>query len=135
MTQHTSSVKAVVVYHSGYGHTARMAAAVAEGAGAELVAIDADGNIAAHAWDMLAGADAIVFGSPTYMGGPSWQFKKFADASSKVWFDAGGATRSLAASPTAQASTATSSIRSNTSSCSPASTAGSGRAWTSSRRT
>ncbi|MBR8252336.1 flavodoxin family protein [Burkholderia ambifaria] len=89
MTQHTSSVKAVVVYHSGYGHTERMAAAVAEGAGAELVAIDADGNIAAHAWDMLAGADAILFGSPTYMGGPSWQFKKFADASSKVWFDAG----------------------------------------------
>jgi len=27
-----------------------------------------------------------VFGSPTYMGGPSWQFKKFADASSKNWF-------------------------------------------------
>ena len=31
-------------------------------------------------------ADAIVFGTPTYMGGPSWQFKKFADASSKPWF-------------------------------------------------
>ncbi len=28
----------------------------------------------------------IVFGSPTYMGGASWQFKKFADASSKPWF-------------------------------------------------
>jgi len=27
-----------------------------------------------------------VFGSPTYMGGASWQFKKFADASSKPWF-------------------------------------------------
>ncbi|WP_175564229.1 flavodoxin family protein, partial [Pseudomonas aeruginosa] len=31
-------------------------------------------------------ADAIVFGSPTYMGGPAWQFKKFADATSKPWF-------------------------------------------------
>jgi NAD(P)H dehydrogenase (quinone) len=31
-------------------------------------------------------ADAIVFGSPTYMGTVSWQFKKFADASSKPWF-------------------------------------------------
>ncbi|MDC6128710.1 flavodoxin family protein, partial [Burkholderia gladioli] len=26
------------------------------------------------------------FGTPTYMGGPAWQFKKFADASSKKWF-------------------------------------------------
>jgi NAD(P)H dehydrogenase (quinone) len=30
--------------------------------------------------------DAIIYGSPTYMGGPAWQFKKFADASSKPWF-------------------------------------------------
>ncbi|MFO6089736.1 flavodoxin family protein, partial [Pseudomonas aeruginosa] len=34
----------------------------------------------------LVEADAIVFGSPTYMGGPAWQFKKFADATSKLWF-------------------------------------------------
>ncbi|MDF5984191.1 NAD(P)H-dependent oxidoreductase [Pseudomonas aeruginosa] len=34
----------------------------------------------------LVEADAIVFGSPTYMGGPAWQFKKFADATSKPWF-------------------------------------------------
>ncbi|MBU6489102.1 MAG: flavodoxin family protein [Burkholderiales bacterium] len=87
MIQRTSSVKAVVVYHSGYGHTARMATAVAEGAGAELLAIDSGGNLAAHAWETLAAADAILFGSPTYMGGPSWQFKKFADASSKPWFE------------------------------------------------
>ncbi|WP_176015866.1 flavodoxin family protein [Burkholderia sp. BCC0398] len=81
--------KTVVVYHSGYGHTQRMAAAVADGAGAALVAIDADGNLADDAWHTLAAADAILFGSPTYMGGPSWQFKKFADASSKVWFESG----------------------------------------------
>ncbi|WP_174909794.1 flavodoxin family protein [Burkholderia diffusa] len=87
MTQHISPVKTIVVYHSGYGHTERMATAVAEGAGGVLVAIDADGNIAQDAWDALAGADAILFGSPTYMGGPSWQFKKFADASSKAWFE------------------------------------------------
>jgi len=29
--------------------------------------------------------DAIVFGSPTFMGGPSAQFKAFADASSDQW--------------------------------------------------
>lgn len=75
-----------VVYHSGYGHTQRLAQAVAEGAGARLIAIDADGNLPAEGWDHLKQADAIIFGSPTYMGGPSWQFKKFADASSKAWF-------------------------------------------------
>ena len=37
-------------------------------------------------WTTLAAADAIVFGSPTYMGTVSWQFKKFADASSKPWY-------------------------------------------------
>ncbi len=89
MTQDTSPVSTVVVYHSGYGHTARIAAAIAEGAGAVLIAIDAEGNVADDAWETLARADAIVFGSPTYMGGPSWQFKKFADTSSKIWFEEG----------------------------------------------
>ena len=46
----------------------------------------ADGNLPAGGWDTLAGADAIIFGSPTYMANVSWQFKKFADASSKPWY-------------------------------------------------
>ena len=79
----------VVVYHSGYGHTQRMAQAVADGADAELLPIDADGQLPDGGWDTLAAADAIVFGSPTYMGSVSWQFKKFADASSKVWMAQG----------------------------------------------
>lgn len=81
--------KVVVVYHSGYGHTQQVAQHVATGAGAQLLAIDAEGNLPAGAWDLLNSADAIIFGSPTYMGSPSWQFKKFADASSKVWFTRG----------------------------------------------
>jgi NAD(P)H dehydrogenase (quinone) len=76
----------VVVYHSGYGHTQRMAQSVADGANAELLAIDAEGNLPDGGWEMLAAADAIIMGSPTYMGSVSWQFKKFADASSKPWF-------------------------------------------------
>lgn len=80
-------VKAVVVYHSGYGHTEIVARAVAEGAEADLVAIDAEGNVSEAGWGKLAAADAIIFGSPTYMGSVSWQFKKFADASSKAWHD------------------------------------------------
>ncbi len=78
--------KIVVVYHSGYGHTQRMAQAVAQGAGAELIAIDAEGNLPDGGWEALAAAQAIIMGSPTYMGTVSWQFKKFADASSKAWF-------------------------------------------------
>ena len=78
--------KIAVIFHSGYGHTKRMAESVAAGAGAELVVIDAEGNLSDAQWVTLAAADAIIFGSPTYMGGPSWQFKKFADASSKPWF-------------------------------------------------
>ena len=78
--------KIAVVFHSGYGHTQRMAQAVAEGAGAELVAIDAEGNLPEGGWETLAAASAIIMGSPTYMGSVSWQFKKFADASSKPWF-------------------------------------------------
>ena len=77
--------KTVVVYHSGYGHTQRIAQVVAEGAGAHLITIDADGNITDAEWDVLNAADAIIFGSPTYMGVVSWQFKKFADATSKQW--------------------------------------------------
>jgi NAD(P)H dehydrogenase (quinone) len=76
----------VIVYHSGYGHTQRVAEMVAEGSGGALLSIDAEGNLPAGGWEMLAAAKAIVFGSPTYMGSVSWQFKKFADASSKPWF-------------------------------------------------
>ena len=78
--------QAVVVYHSGYGHTQRVAEHIAEGAGAELIAIDTNGDLPENAWDKIAAADAVIFGAPTYMGAPSWQFKKFADATSKAWF-------------------------------------------------
>ncbi|MFD2271002.1 flavodoxin family protein [Undibacterium arcticum] len=83
--------KVAIVYHSGYGHTKKkQAEAVLAGAAsvttAALIAIDADGNLSESEWDVLKAADAIVFGSPTYMGSVSWQFKKFADASSKQWF-------------------------------------------------
>ena len=77
--------KSVVIYHSGYGHTQRIAQSVAEGANAQLITIDADGNITESDWAALDAADAILMGSPTYMGSVSWQFKKFADASSKQW--------------------------------------------------
>jgi multimeric flavodoxin WrbA len=81
-------VQIAVVYHSGYGHTAKQAAAVAagvdsvEGAKAQLISVD---QIEEH-WASLEAADGIVFGSPTYMGGVSAPFKTFMDASSKPWY-------------------------------------------------
>ncbi len=81
----------VVAYHSGYGHTEVLARAAVDGArqaGAEveLIAVDDPETLD---WGLLAAADAIVFGSPTYMGSVSAPFKAFMDASSKVWFEQG----------------------------------------------
>jgi NAD(P)H dehydrogenase (quinone) len=82
--------KIAIVYFSGYGHTARQAAAVHAGAAAvgdaTLYAIDQNGELPDSAWEELAVADAVIYGSPTYMGSVAWQFKKFADATSKPWF-------------------------------------------------
>lgn len=83
--------KIAVIFFSGYEHTKKQAQAVYDGAcevidvQADLIRIDKDGNIDTNHWQILERADAIIFGSPTYMGGPAWQFKKFADASSKAW--------------------------------------------------
>jgi len=79
-----------ILYHSGYGHTTKVANAISEGAktkdvNVQVHAIDAEGNLSEAAWNSLDASDAIIMGSPTYMGGPSWQFKKFVDASSKRW--------------------------------------------------
>jgi len=90
-------INIAVVYHSGTGHTTKMAGAVAKGAGAVA---DAKVNVLAIAGkDIVEGRfkneaflqqlDAcatIIFGSPTYMGGPSGQFKCFADATGERWF-------------------------------------------------
>jgi multimeric flavodoxin WrbA len=75
----------VIVFHSGYGHTRKIAEAVAEGSRGELLAIDPEGNLPPGGWETLRTARSIVFGTPTYMACVSWQFKKFADESSKVW--------------------------------------------------
>jgi len=85
-----SEITVAIAYHSGYGHTARQAEAVAAGARevpgttVQLLPVDepTDALLAA-----LDGADAIVFGAPTYMGAASAGFKRFAEATSKPWAD------------------------------------------------
>ncbi|PWB15741.1 NADPH-dependent FMN reductase [Acinetobacter sp. AM] len=75
-----------VVYFSGYGHTKVIAQTFAQEISANLIEIDANGDIQEQDWATLDQSDAIVFGAPTYMGTAPWQFKKFADATSKKWF-------------------------------------------------
>lgn len=87
--------KIAVLYFSGYGHTVKQAEAISDGistvpnAEAITIKISEEGTITDSDWADLAQADGIIYGSPTYMGGPAWQFKKVADASSKVWFEFG----------------------------------------------
>lgn len=79
--------KIAIVFHSGYGHTAKLAQSVHDGAarvpGTKISMIkveDAESN-----WDLLNDSDAIIFGAPTYMASASAPFKTFMDASSKLW--------------------------------------------------
>ena len=83
--------KIAIVYHSGYGHTKKQAEHVMKGAkdaGADVSFLDAAelGNPEEGPWDALDAADAIIFGSPTYMGSVSGPFEQFADATAKKWF-------------------------------------------------
>ncbi len=85
-----NKVKVIIAYHSGYGHTKKQAEAVfagvtaVAGVGVQMVNV---ADLSDHVWQALEEADAIVFGAPTYMGGASAEFKKFADASSKPWME------------------------------------------------
>lgn len=80
--------KIAFIYHSGYGHTKKitdhMLASLQQDPSIEatlLTTEEATKNL-----DVLDNYTTLVFCSPTYMGGPSAQFKAFADASSKKWF-------------------------------------------------
>ncbi|MGW2861352.1 flavodoxin family protein [Streptomyces sp. NPDC001205] len=77
-----------IAYHSGYGHTSVLAEAVRAGAAeagatVHVIAVDA---ITEAEWELLDASDAVIFGSPTYMGTASGAFHQFAEATSKRWF-------------------------------------------------
>jgi len=90
----------VIVYHSGYGHTKTIAEDVFAGASSV-----AGVSVKLHptsdfpnagpdrkmpeSWAILAQADCIIFGSPTYMGNVSAEFKRFIDAAGGIWFAQG----------------------------------------------
>ena len=78
--------KIVVLFHSGYGHTAKVAEAVAAAAGAQLMPISAEGLISDADWATLAAADAIVFGTPTLHGRPELAVQALCRCLSKPWY-------------------------------------------------
>lgn len=85
-----------IVFFSGSGHTAKLAEAVASGVCAipdtnvQLLPIQGEDIHAGRFKNdsllaQIDASDAVIFGSPTYMGGPAAQFKAFADATSERW--------------------------------------------------
>lgn len=81
--------KLFVVYHSTDGHTKLQAEAVHKGASA-VDGIDAQIMTAAEAierMDELDDADAIIFGTATYMGNMAAEMKRFLEASVEKYLE------------------------------------------------
>lgn len=102
-------MKILVVFYSTYGHTYRMAQAVAEGArevsGAEVLirrvpetlstdvlkamgAVDAQktfADVPIASINDLAEADAVIFGTPTRFGDMAAQMRQFLDTTGGLW--------------------------------------------------
>jgi NAD(P)H dehydrogenase (quinone) len=102
-------MKVLIVFYSMYGHIYKMAQAIAEGAkevpGTEVVlrrapetlseeilrmmgALEAQkamAGIPVCKVDELAGADAVIFGTPTRFGNMCGQMRQFLDATGELW--------------------------------------------------
>lgn len=86
----STAPKIVIAYTSGREHTTALAHAVRDGAtdrGTDVTMIRVD-EITDAGWSALDDADAIIFGSPTYMGTASGAFHAFAESTSRRWMEA-----------------------------------------------
>ena len=81
-----STTLIAIVYHSRFGHTEAQARSIARGAShfgvqTELIPVaDVD-----QKWDVLEAAHAIVFGTPTFFGSASPEFKTFMEKTAGIW--------------------------------------------------
>lgn len=75
--------KALIVYHSRSGHTAKMAEAIAEGISSAKVSVTVVEAGKAKI-EELQSADAVVMGSPCYYGSMAGELKGFLDQSVKL---------------------------------------------------
>ncbi len=79
-----------IVFHSRNGHTRKLAEAIYQGATlvdsakCSLIEIDETKKVP---WDIINNADAIIFGTPTFMGNVAAPFKSFMDMSGDFWLD------------------------------------------------
>ncbi len=76
----------LIVYHSDYGNTEKMAKAIVSG----IRATHSDVNVElqradASSPDDLVAANVILFGTPVHMGGMAWQMKKLIDDCARLW--------------------------------------------------
>ncbi|MDF4897772.1 flavodoxin family protein [Vibrio parahaemolyticus] len=94
--------KIAIIYFSKTDVTGQLARAIAAGLEQQDIKQQGECEILSHRiedseiiegrfvnpnlMDELAECDAIILGSPTYMGGVAAQFKAFADASSESWY-------------------------------------------------
>jgi NAD(P)H dehydrogenase (quinone) len=80
--------KIAIIYHTTEGHTKLQAEAVYRGAKSisSAVATLYTAEEAIARLDELDAADAIIFGSPTYMGSMSAGMKAFIEVAAKKWF-------------------------------------------------
>jgi multimeric flavodoxin WrbA len=80
------STKIAIVYHSGYGHTKVVAERISKGARQILPNVQLitskEAIVQSH---FLEEADTIVFGSPTYFGNVSAEFKLFMESTGSAW--------------------------------------------------
>ena len=76
-----------IPYFTGNGHTRRLAEAVASGTPSGRL-IDVE-KITPDDWTALDAADAILFGTPTYMGSAAATFERFLEDASERWVDQG----------------------------------------------
>jgi NAD(P)H dehydrogenase (quinone) len=85
--QNKSKMKIAIVYHSGFGHTRVIAERMSKSIEEEGVTTLLYDVSASHMeLSELADTDTIVFGSPTYFGNVSAEFKKFMESTSNIWF-------------------------------------------------
>ncbi len=77
-----------IVYHSREGHTKILAQEIADGAtSVEGTSTTLHSVTEPIDWETLDSSDAIIFGSPTYLGSVSGEFKMFMDSTGDAWFN------------------------------------------------
>jgi multimeric flavodoxin WrbA len=82
----TKKMKIAIVYHSGFGHTKLVAERIAKGAKSILPYVQLFSTEEAILENQkLLEADTIVFGSPTYFGNVSAEFKRFMESTGSIW--------------------------------------------------